>query len=69
MAQQKRAEEMLAAAIRTANQLTFDLAPRLRERGVPEDAIKDLLERARALQQQLIESGQAPCPQRSSCSR
>jgi tetratricopeptide (TPR) repeat protein len=57
--QRKRAEDTLAAATKTANSLVFDLAHRFRDAtGVPAKLIKDILDRARALQDQLITSGQ-----------
>jgi tetratricopeptide (TPR) repeat protein len=57
--EQRRAEATLAAATATANGLVFDLAQRFRNAvGVPASLIKDILDRARALQQQLIKSGQ-----------
>ena len=58
-AQRQRAEETLAAATKTANSLVFDLAQRLRNvMGIPANLIKDILDRARTLQEQLIKSGQ-----------
>ena len=58
--QRKRAEDTLAAATETANRLVFDLAQRFRATtGIPASLIKDILDRARALQDQLIKSGQA----------
>jgi eukaryotic-like serine/threonine-protein kinase len=57
--QRQRAEVTLAAATKTANSLVFDLALRFRSVvGVPAGLIKDILDRARALQEQLIKSGQ-----------
>ena len=57
--QRKRAEDTLAAATKTANSLVFDLAERFRDMtGIPASLIKDILDRARALQEQLIKSGQ-----------
>ena len=57
--QRKRAEDTLAAATKTANSLVFDLAQRFEGSvGIPVSLIKDILDRARALQQQLINSGQ-----------
>jgi tetratricopeptide (TPR) repeat protein len=57
--QRKRAEATLAAATKTANSLVFDLAQRFRDAtGVPAQLVKDILERARALQDALIKSGQ-----------
>ena len=65
--QRKRAEDTLAAATRTANSLVYDLAQRFRDAvGIPESLVKDILDRARALQDQLIKSGQVtPDLQRS----
>ena len=58
--QRKRAEDTLAAATNTAYALVFDLAQRLQERRpeVPAELVKDILDKARALQEQLIKSGQ-----------
>ncbi|MGB6539063.1 MAG: toll/interleukin-1 receptor domain-containing protein, partial [Xanthobacteraceae bacterium] len=57
--QRNRAEATLAAATKTANSLVFDLAQRFKNAvGVPESLIKDILDKARALQEQLIKSGQ-----------
>ena len=57
--QRKRAEDTLAAATKTANGLVFDLAQRFRNSvGIPAALVKDILDRARALQVQLINSGQ-----------
>ena len=57
--QRKRAEDTLAAATRTANSLVFDLAQKFRfASGIPVTLIKDILDRAIALQQQLIKSGE-----------
>jgi tetratricopeptide (TPR) repeat protein len=57
--QRNRAEETLAAATQTANSLVFDLAQRFKNSiGIPAALIKDILDRARALQQQLSNSGQ-----------
>jgi tetratricopeptide (TPR) repeat protein len=59
IAQRNRAEQTLAAATQTANGLVLDLAVRFREAlGVPATLIKDILDRARALQDQLTVSGQ-----------
>ena len=59
IAQRNRAEATLAAATRTANSLVFDLAQRFRNNaGIPATLIKDILGRARDLQEQLINSGQ-----------
>ena len=52
-------EDTLAAATKTANSLVFDLAQRFRHTvGIPATLVKDILDRARALQEQLIKSGQ-----------
>jgi tetratricopeptide (TPR) repeat protein len=57
--QRKRAEDTLAAATKTASSLVFDLAQRFRNTvGIPANLIKDILDRARGLQEQLIKSGQ-----------
>ena len=57
--QRQRAEHTLAAATKTANGLVFDLAQRFRNTaGIPATLIKDILDRARALQDQLINSGE-----------
>jgi tetratricopeptide (TPR) repeat protein len=57
--QRKRAEETLAAATKTANSLVFDLAQRFKNTvGIPSDLIKDILDRARGLQEQLTKSGE-----------
>jgi tetratricopeptide (TPR) repeat protein len=57
--QRQRAEATLAAATKTANSLVFDLAQRFRDAiGIPASLVKDILDRARALQEQLIKSGQ-----------
>ena len=54
-----RAEQTLAAATATANGLVFDLAQRFRDTiGIPAALVKDILDRALALQDQLTKSGQ-----------
>jgi tetratricopeptide (TPR) repeat protein len=56
---EKQAEAALAAATVTANSLVFDLAQRFKNTmGVPATLVKDILDRARALQDQLLKSGQ-----------
>ena len=56
--EERRAEDALNAATQTANGLIFDLAQRFKEAsGVPVTLIKDILDRALALQQQLAKSG------------
>jgi hypothetical protein len=50
--ERQRAEETLAAATKTANDLVFDLAQRFRDSmGLPASLIKDILDRARGLQE------------------
>ena len=57
--QRQRAEDTLAAATKTANSLVFDLAQRFRHAvGVPAVSSKTFSIEARALQEQLIKSGQ-----------
>src|SRR5581483_7790999 len=57
--QRQRAEDTLAAATKTANSLVFDLATRFQHSvGIPITLIKDILDRAQGLQQQLAKSGQ-----------
>ena len=57
--QRKRAEDTLEAATKTANSLVFDLARRFRDTvGIPATLVKDILDRARTLQDQLIKSGE-----------
>src|SRR5277367_3925981 len=57
--QRKRAEDTLAAATETANSLVFDLAQRFKDTvGIPATLVKDILDRALALQEQLSKSGQ-----------
>jgi tetratricopeptide (TPR) repeat protein len=60
VAQRNRAEQTLAAATKTANSLVFDLAQRFRYAvGVSAALVKDILDRALTLQNQLAASGQA----------
>jgi TolA-binding protein len=57
--QRQRAEDTLAAATGTANSLVFDLAQQFRHTmGIPAELVKDILGRARALQEQLTKSNQ-----------
>ncbi len=56
--QRLRAENSLAAATRTANTLVFEMAQEFRDRGVPIDVLRKILDRARALQTQLAASGE-----------
>jgi tetratricopeptide (TPR) repeat protein len=57
--QRDRAERTLAAATETANSLVVELAREFRDRaGMPRDLVRRILERARALQGQLAESGE-----------
>jgi tetratricopeptide (TPR) repeat protein len=59
-AQRDRAERTLTLATGTANGLVFDLAQKFRNvLGVPAATIKDILDRARLLQDQLLGSGEA----------
>src|SRR5580700_4921707 len=56
--QRNRAEQTLVAATDTANTLVADLAVRLRNVvGIPSSLVKDILDRARKLQDQLISEG------------
>src|SRR5262245_14752884 len=57
--QRDRAERTLAAATKTANAFVFEMAQELRNRqGMPVDLTRKILDRARALQRQLVESGE-----------
>ena len=57
--QRDRAENVLAAAMGTANTLVFDLAWELRDRaGMPRDLTRRILNRAQELQRQLADSGE-----------
>ena len=57
--QRDRAERTLALATRTANSLVFDLAQKFRQIvGMPAATVKDILDRARHLQTQLLSSGE-----------
>lgn len=56
--QRTRAERSLAAATDTANTLVFEMAQELRDRGVPIQVLRKILERARALQKQLTSAGE-----------
>ena len=71
--QRQRAEDTLAAATKTANSLVFDLAQRLRNTvGIPATLVKDILDRARALQDatpQIRPGNTGPQAQRSRCPR
>jgi tetratricopeptide (TPR) repeat protein len=59
VAQRNRAEQTLAAATQTANGMVFNLAQRFKFAvGIPVALVKDILDRAVALQQQLTKSGQ-----------
>ncbi len=58
--QRERAEHTLTLATGTANSLVFDLAQKFRNViGVPAATIKDILDRARQLQDQLLGSGES----------
>jgi tetratricopeptide (TPR) repeat protein len=57
--QRDRAERTLKAATETANTFILDMAQELRNRqGMPVDLTRKILDRARALQRQLVESGE-----------
>ncbi len=57
--QRDRAERTLTAATETANTFVFDMAQELRDRqGMPVDLTRKILDRARGLQRQLVESGE-----------
>jgi tetratricopeptide (TPR) repeat protein len=57
--QRDRAERALESATGTANKLVFGLANKLRDaKGVGVDVIRDILDQARELQRELIESGE-----------
>jgi tetratricopeptide (TPR) repeat protein len=57
--QRDRAERTLAAATETANTFILDMAQELRNRqGMPVDLTRKILDRARGLQRQLVESGE-----------
>jgi len=59
VAQRNRAEQTLAAATETANGMVYNLAQRFKfVVGIPVELVKDILDRAVALQQQLAKSGQ-----------
>jgi tetratricopeptide (TPR) repeat protein len=59
-AERQLAQQTLAAATKTANSLIFDLAQRFRDAvGIPTEVVKDILQRAMALQGELTASGQA----------
>ena len=58
--QRERAEHTLTLATGTANSLVFDLAQKFRDIvGVPAATVKDILDRARELQDQLFGSGES----------
>jgi len=58
--QRNRAERALAAATRAANDLVFEVAIKIRHRaGIPVDLVREILTRARNLQRELIEAGEA----------
>lgn len=57
--QQRRAEHAIALSTETANGLVVDFAQQFRRvAGVPVDTIRDVLQRARDLQDQLVASGE-----------
>ena len=66
LAQRNRAERTLAQATETANGLVFDLARRFRDSGLPAELVKEILDRARDLQEQLVGGGQVTAALRHS---
>ena len=57
--QRDRAEHTLTLATKTGNGLVFDLAQKFRDVvGVPAATVKDILDRSRQLQDQLLGSGE-----------
>jgi tetratricopeptide (TPR) repeat protein len=58
-AQRDRAEKTLSLATMAANSLVFDIAQKFRDVGVPVSMIKDVLDRARGLQEQLLGAGES----------
>jgi tetratricopeptide (TPR) repeat protein len=56
--QRQRAEASLTAATDTANTLVFELAQEFRNRGLPVDIVRKILNRARDLQRQLTGAGE-----------
>ena len=65
--QRQHAEDALTAATKTANSLTFGLATQLRDQtGIPAALVKEILDRALYLQQQLAASGQTSTELRAS---
>jgi tetratricopeptide (TPR) repeat protein len=58
-AQRTRAENSLRTATETANKLVIEFAQKLRNRpGMPIDLVRDILDRAQGLQQQLLTAGE-----------
>jgi tetratricopeptide (TPR) repeat protein len=58
--QRDRAERDLTLATQTADGLVFDLAQKFRHvAGMPRDVVKDILDKARALQEQLLGAGES----------
>jgi tetratricopeptide (TPR) repeat protein/energy-coupling factor transporter ATP-binding protein EcfA2 len=55
--QHQRAQDALTAATGTANTLVYELAEEFRDRGLPTDLVRRILDRARELQKQLLASG------------
>ena len=69
-AQRDRAERALSAATQTANTLVIDLANEFRDRtGMPSDLVRRILDRARGLQQQLLDSARVAGPARQRIER
>ncbi len=57
-AQRDRAERALRAATETADTLIFDMAQKFRDRGLPVQVTRSILDQAQKLQLQLIRSGE-----------
>src|SRR5262249_42994687 len=58
--QRDRAENAVKAAIKTANSLVVDQARAFRDRvGMPNELVRDILDRSRKLQDELIKSGES----------
>jgi tetratricopeptide (TPR) repeat protein len=57
--QKDRAELNLAQATETANGIVSEIAMRFKDVGLPADLVRDIIDRARALQEVLIDAGQA----------
>jgi tetratricopeptide (TPR) repeat protein len=68
--QRVRAESALLAATQAANTLVFDLAKHFRDRiGMPVDLVREILDRAKTLQEQLMQSGETAAALRFSAAQ